>query len=812
MALQAVDYRPAWNATLGVAAAPGGSAADTWITVSGGNLMRGASRFVAVGDNLVETALGYDSEAERIGVVARMQAQGLNVARMVGIESKVTPDGLWTDTSYTAFDETYLARVDDTIDRLNDSGLYIWFGLSNHFDRYRIGAGLPGNIQAGSSSFADSGMQWSDEWIAVYKAYAEDLLTRVNTVTGQRWVDNPGVLVWEFFNECGFADAFNRGWFDAIVNNTGGAGYWLTELDAKLAAWATAEGWSVPGGATWPLKATFNGWGASDKARLWEFISDTEVARAVELKAWLKSFNANALFCYGESSYSDIRVAAVNDVASMHAYAQVPSGSALTPPYTTRGSTLSDANGWFWSSVTALRHPDVPLIPTETGQYGLGRYDWEMPVLWGLVNGMQDGAGVCEFMQGQNKWADLVVGIQSTHLTAVWPSRRLAQLAMAPIVKHRFVQPHASASAYMLDPAGIAAEVVADGQVTQSGFRYNSVSDGSEWSWLARRLSTDIGTPQYTTSYKGILDAHVAAGITITLPNGTVFWQGGSTPRIRVDFPAWQGWSHTVPDSGTVGGITISGTGGYVGVCHARSAGDWALGAGRAELFVHGCSYIDATGFTGTADGESVSSWGTEANTRLLIPPPFQVQVDWGVRVSVTAVAANGTATAVATSHAGTVASFTTTGLHAIYQITPAVGGGGVGGGEEEDAPGEEPMFPPVFQRLKASAAVKAIVGTNPPRVYRHGSAPQDTTRPYITWFIVVGTPENTLSELPAVDRVQVQVDCWHQTDVGVEALAQAARDALEPYAHMVSVPIDLREPETRLFRVALTFDWFVDR
>ena len=121
-------------------------------------------------------------------------------------------------------------------------------------------------------------------------------------------------------------------------------------------------------------------------------------------------------------------------------------------------------------------------------------------------------------------------------------------------------------------------------------------------------------------------------------------------------------------------------------------------------------------------------------------------------------------------------------------------------------------MFPPVFQTLKASAAVKNIVGTNPPRIYAHGDAPQDSAKPYITWFLVSGTPENTLSELPAVDRDQVQVDCWHPTAAGIKLLATAARDAIEPSAHLVSVPVDDRDPETKLYRVALVFDWFVNR
>lgn len=118
-------------------------------------------------------------------------------------------------------------------------------------------------------------------------------------------------------------------------------------------------------------------------------------------------------------------------------------------------------------------------------------------------------------------------------------------------------------------------------------------------------------------------------------------------------------------------------------------------------------------------------------------------------------------------------------------------------------------MLPPVFQTLKASAAVKDIVGTNPPRIYRHGAAPQNTDKPYITWQLISGVPENNLSDLPPVDRQSVQVDCWHQTDSGIETLADAVRDAIEPVAHMTAAITDLREPETRIFRISLAFDFF---
>jgi hypothetical protein len=115
-------------------------------------------------------------------------------------------------------------------------------------------------------------------------------------------------------------------------------------------------------------------------------------------------------------------------------------------------------------------------------------------------------------------------------------------------------------------------------------------------------------------------------------------------------------------------------------------------------------------------------------------------------------------------------------------------------------------MLPLVFTWLKAASAVTAIIG-NPPRAYRHGEAPQDTTRPYVTWALVSGVPDNQLSTLPQGDRYTIQVDCWHQTDTGIETLAAAIRNAIEPYGHMTSIPINNREPETKLYRIALQFD-----
>lgn len=120
-------------------------------------------------------------------------------------------------------------------------------------------------------------------------------------------------------------------------------------------------------------------------------------------------------------------------------------------------------------------------------------------------------------------------------------------------------------------------------------------------------------------------------------------------------------------------------------------------------------------------------------------------------------------------------------------------------------------LLPSIFAILKAAPAVTAILGAAP-KVYRHGLAPQGTVAPYVVWMVISGDPENNLSEAPATDRLTLQVDCYHTTDAGIEQLAEAVRDALEPHMHMTGIPVNQRETDTLLYRLALQFDCFQSR
>jgi len=70
----------------------------------------------------------------------------------------------------------------------------------------------------------------------------------------------------------------------------------------------------------------------------------------------------------------------------------------------------------------------------------------------------------------------------------------------------------------------------------------------------------------------------------------------------------------------------------------------------------------------------------------------------------------------------------------------------------------------------------------------------------------------NYLGELPDMDQGRIQIDCWAMDKQGSVDLAKAVRDAIEPSAFMIGTPISSFEPDTKLFRYILEFDFFTSR
>lgn len=120
-------------------------------------------------------------------------------------------------------------------------------------------------------------------------------------------------------------------------------------------------------------------------------------------------------------------------------------------------------------------------------------------------------------------------------------------------------------------------------------------------------------------------------------------------------------------------------------------------------------------------------------------------------------------------------------------------------------------MLPAVFLTLQ-TPAVLAIVGGTPVRIFRHGAAPQDTEKPYVTWFEVAGQPYDQLSGTPCGDFDSVQIDCWSMSDLQVEQLAAAVRDAVDMAGIANRIVVNLRDPDTKLYRIGLEADFINSR
>ena len=120
-------------------------------------------------------------------------------------------------------------------------------------------------------------------------------------------------------------------------------------------------------------------------------------------------------------------------------------------------------------------------------------------------------------------------------------------------------------------------------------------------------------------------------------------------------------------------------------------------------------------------------------------------------------------------------------------------------------------MNPPVFSTVNI-AAVQAVLGTSPLRVYQFGYAPQDVTLPYAVWQTIGGGPENYIDCAPDIDLFTIQFDTYAETASSARQAAEVLRDAIEPYAHIVSWRGESRDTDTNHYRYSFDVDWWAAR
>lgn len=121
-------------------------------------------------------------------------------------------------------------------------------------------------------------------------------------------------------------------------------------------------------------------------------------------------------------------------------------------------------------------------------------------------------------------------------------------------------------------------------------------------------------------------------------------------------------------------------------------------------------------------------------------------------------------------------------------------------------------MNPRIFPILRANNPLKAVLGDNPFRVYPWGESTQDVVKPYVTYSVFSGVPENYVTNVPDIDNMGTQIDVWSENSTQCESIATMIRNILQTYGHMTSFEASDRDPETKLWRCRMDFDFWESR
>jgi len=121
-------------------------------------------------------------------------------------------------------------------------------------------------------------------------------------------------------------------------------------------------------------------------------------------------------------------------------------------------------------------------------------------------------------------------------------------------------------------------------------------------------------------------------------------------------------------------------------------------------------------------------------------------------------------------------------------------------------------MTPDIFLSIASDSDCADVLGDNPLRFWPFAAAPQNPVKPYATWQVIYGSPENYLDRAPDIDSIGVQIDCWGDTISSVRSAAKSIRGAIEPVAHVVAFNGESREPDTKLYRVSFSVDFWQTR
>lgn len=227
---------------------PGGAAptpaASEFVCVSNGQLQLAGQPFHFAGTNNY-TFLSYAADAnlrpQIDAVMASADSLGLRVLRTWAFNDGSGWNSL--QTAPNVYDPDVFAALDYVIDAAGRAGLKLILPLVNNWDDY---GGMNQYVAWSPSASSHDDFYTDPGCKAIYKQYIADVLTRVNTINGKAYRDDPAIMAWELGNEprCD-SDPTGDTLTDWIVEMAA----WLKSIDGQHLLSSGCEGFYGPADA-----------------------------------------------------------------------------------------------------------------------------------------------------------------------------------------------------------------------------------------------------------------------------------------------------------------------------------------------------------------------------------------------------------------------------------------------------------------------------------------------------------------------------------------------------------------------------------
>jgi hypothetical protein len=182
-----------------------------FVTVKDGHLYTGNKRFRIFGVNMCFGG-NFPSKDDAPKIAARMAKFGINCVRFHHMDMQTTPGGIFAKDGRT-LDPEQLDKLDWFIAKLKEHGIYSDLNLHvsrTYSDRPKAEKEGNPNYDKGVDNFAASMIQ-------LQKDFARDLLTQVNSYTGNAYVSEPAIALIEINNENALLFEWWTGGLDKIA-------------------------------------------------------------------------------------------------------------------------------------------------------------------------------------------------------------------------------------------------------------------------------------------------------------------------------------------------------------------------------------------------------------------------------------------------------------------------------------------------------------------------------------------------------------------------------------------------------------------